>query len=132
MTGIANARQSWENFRASKAQLFWACAASVVATIAVGFIWGGWVTGGTASSMAAQAAMASRAELAAAVCVERFQKGPDATAQLAALQQSDTWKRDTFIESGGWATLAGMEKPVAGAASLCVQQLMTPAKTTTG
>jgi hypothetical protein len=130
MTGIANIHKRWESFQASKTQLFWACAACVVATIAVGFIWGGWVTGGTANTMAAQAATEARAELAASVCVERFAKGPDATAQLAALKSSDSWKRDTFIESGGWATLAGMEKPVSGAASLCVKQLMAPVKTT--
>jgi hypothetical protein len=124
MTGIASAQKSWVNFRASKSQLFWACAACAVATIVVGFTWGGWVTGGTANHMAVQAATEARAQLAAAVCVERFQKGPDAIAQLTALKNSDTWKRDSFIESGGWATMAGMDKPISGAASLCAQQLL--------
>lgn len=130
MTGTVGLYKRWENFQASKTQLFWACAACAVATIVVGFAWGGWVTGGTAKTMAAQAATEARAQLAASVCVERFQKGPDAVAQLTALQNSDTWKRDTFIESGGWATLAGMKQPVEGAASLCVKQLMAAAKTT--
>ena len=129
MTGIASPQKSWKNFQASKTQLLWACAACAIATIVVGFTWGGWVTGGSARSMAAQAATEARAQLAAAVCVERFQKGADAVAQLAALKNTDTWKRDTMIESGGWATLAGMKTPVEGAASLCVQQLMTQAKT---
>jgi hypothetical protein len=104
--------------------VFWACAGCVVATVVVGFTWGGWVTGGTASQMAARAASDAQAELAASVCVERFAKGPDANAQLTALKNSDSWKRDTFIEAGGWATLAGMDKPVAGAATLCAQQLL--------
>jgi hypothetical protein len=130
MTGIASVRQRWTNFNATKTQLFWACAACAIATIVVGFAWGGWVTGGTAGHMAAQAATEARAQLAASVCVERFQKGPDATAQLTALKNSDTWKRDTFIEAGGWTTLAGIEKPVAGAAGLCVQQLMAQASKT--
>lgn len=128
MTGIASLTQRWSDYRASKTQLFWACAACVIATLVVGFTWGGWVTGGTADQMAATAATEARAQLAASVCVERFAKGPDAIAQLAALKSSDSWKRDTFIEAGGWATLAGMDKPIAGAASLCVQQLMTQAK----
>jgi hypothetical protein len=129
MTGISSFRQRWEKLQASKAQLFWACAACVVATIVVGFTWGGWVTGGTASQMAAKAATEARAQLAADVCVERFAKGPDAVAQLATLKGSDSWKRDSFIEAGGWATLAGMDKPVAGAANLCAQQLLTQSKT---
>src|SRR5690349_17655722 len=129
MTGIVSLGKRWQNFQASKTQLFWACAACAVATIVVGFTWGGWVTGGTANLRAATAATEARAQLAASVCVERFAKGPDATAQLAALKGSESWKRDTLIEAGGWVTLAGMDKPVAGAASLCVQQLMAPPKT---
>jgi hypothetical protein len=129
MTGLSNLSKRWSDFQASKTQLFWACAGSVVVALVVGFTWGGWVTGGTANQRAATAATEARAQLAATVCVERFAKAPDATAQLAALKSSDSWKRDTFIESGGWATLTGMEKPVAGAASLCVQQLMAAPKT---
>jgi len=124
MTGIKSLTQRWENLQATKTQVVWACAASVAATMIIGFTWGGWVTGGTASQMAAKAATDARAQLAADVCVERFTKGPDAQAQLAALKSSDSWKRDPFIEAGGWATLAGMDKPVAGAATLCAQQLL--------
>ena len=43
-------------YRATKATLFWSCAACIVATVVVGFTWGGWVTGGTARSMAQNAA----------------------------------------------------------------------------
>jgi hypothetical protein len=129
MTGIASLKQRWETFQATKTQLFWACAGCVVAAVAVGFIWGGWVTGGTANQMAAKAASEARAQLAASVCVDRFAKGPDAIAQLATLKGSDSWKRDSFIEAGGWANLGGQDKPVAGAASLCAQLLLTP-KTT--
>jgi hypothetical protein len=129
MTGIADLTQRWTKAQASKTQVFWACVATVVATLVVGFTWGGWVTGGTANQMAAQARIEARAQLAASVCVERFAKGPDSTAQLATLKGSDTWKRDSFIDDGGWTTLAGMDKPVPGAASLCVRQLLDTPKT---
>jgi hypothetical protein len=122
-------RQRWENYRPSKTLAFWSCAACIVATLIIGFGWGGWVTGGTAGQMAAKSATDARAQLAAAVCVDRFAKGPEATARLASLKGSETWKRDTFIDDGGWTTLAGMDKPVAGAAILCVQQLLEPVKT---
>ena len=44
--------QRFQQYRASKAVLFWACAGSVVVATIVGFSWGGWVTGGTAQEMA--------------------------------------------------------------------------------
>ena len=113
-----------QDFKASKTQLFWACATCVVATMVVGFTWGGWVTGGTANGMAASAATGARAELAAAVCVQQFVNGPDAVAKLASLKGADAWKRDGIIEKDGWVTLVGMDKPVSGAAALCVRQLM--------
>ena len=114
----------WANYRASKAVVVWACAGSVLATLIVGFGWGGWVKGGTAQEMATKAAADARAELAAAVCIHQFAKGTMATSQLALLQGVESWKRDSFIEEGGWVTLPGVERPVAGAANLCAQQLL--------
>lgn len=116
--------ERWEDYRASKTALFWSCAGCVVATLVIGFAWGGWVTGGTAGQMATQAATGARAELAATICVERFAKGPDATAQLASLKGTDSWKQDKFIEDGGWVTLPGTENPIEGAAALCARQLI--------
>jgi hypothetical protein len=121
----------WEDYRASKSVLFWSCAGCAVATAIVGFAWGGWVTGGTAGQMVTNATTEARAELAAGICVERFAKGPDATAQLASLKATDSWNQDKFIEDGGWVTLPGTENPIAGAAALCARQLIdakAPAK----
>jgi hypothetical protein len=114
----------WEQYRASKTVVFWACAGCIVATLIIGFGWGGWVRGSTAERMATQAAMAGRADVAAAVCVSRFESGPDAAVNLASLKASDSWSRSTFIEKGGWATLIGTEKPISGAADLCAQRLI--------
>ncbi len=114
----------WEEYRASKTLVFWACAGCIVATLIIGFAWGGWVTGGTAERMATQAATAARADVAAAVCVSRFESGPDAAVNLASLKASKSWSRSTFIEKGGWATLTGTEKPISGAADLCAQRLI--------
>lgn len=115
----------WEDYRASKTVVFWCCAGCAVATVIVGFAWGGWVTGGNAGLMATQAATEARAELAATICVERFTKGPDATAKLASLKGiEDSWKQDKFIEEGGWVTLPGTVNPIDGAAALCARQLI--------
>lgn len=115
-----------QNFRATKTVLFWACAGSVVATMIVGFAWGGWVNGSTAEEMASDAASQARATLAAAFCVNQFGAADTATAQLASLKGLDSWKRDTFLEEAGWVTLPGVVKPVAGAAELCARELIDP------
>ena len=79
--------QRWEAYRPTKGRLFWSCAAGAIAgMIIVGFNWGGWMTGGTARSMAENAGVSARNGLAAAVCVDRFQAADDAHAQLAALK----------------------------------------------
>src|SRR5439155_4642225 len=44
--------EKWSDARPTKTIVFWACLASMVATMIVGFTWGGWVTGGTAVRMA--------------------------------------------------------------------------------
>lgn len=114
----------WEDYRASKTVVFWACAACILATLIAGFGWGGWVTGGTAATMIGKASAGGRAELAATICYNRFVSAPDAAAQLASLKSSDSWKREDFIRAGGWTTIAGIAAPVDGAAALCAQQLM--------
>src|SRR4051812_615849 len=118
-------QQSWtkrlEKYKASKTTIFWACASCVVATMVVGFVWGGWVTGATAREMATKAEAQGRAGLAASICLDAFAKGTDAKATLIALKGTESWKRNDFIEKGGWVTLPGAEKPVAGAAELCAK-----------
>ena len=82
MVGTQRLGQRWAGYKATKATLFWSGAACVVATVVVGFTWGGWVTGGTARSMAEAAAADGRDGLVAAICVDRFQAGSDAQGQL--------------------------------------------------
>ena len=48
--------QWFDQYKASKTALFWACAGSVVVATVVGFTWGGWTTGGSAQDMADKAA----------------------------------------------------------------------------
>jgi hypothetical protein len=116
--------KTWESYRASKSTLFWSCAGCAVATMIVGFTWGGWVTGGTAEKMTSAAASSARAELAATMCVTRFMGGPDMTAQLAALKASNSWNRNDLIDKAGWTTPPGIDKPIQGAGELCATRLL--------
>jgi hypothetical protein len=114
----------WENYQPSKSMLFWACLSAVIATIVLGFSWGGWVTGSTSQTLARTASEAARGELAAAICVERFDAAPDAGAKLAELKAlSDSYKKLQFVEAGGWATMPGQTAPDRLGAQSCATVL---------
>jgi hypothetical protein len=99
-----------EDYQPSKTVLFWGCAAAAIATMVVGFGWGGWVTGGTSRTMATTAADTARSELASAICVERFMAAPDSAARLVDLKAiPDSYKKREFVEAGGWATMPGQK-----------------------
>ena len=114
----------WEDYQPSKTMLVWACIAAVIATIVVGFSWGGWVTGGTSQTMAKAAGDTARGELASAICVERFNAAPDAAAKLAEFKAiPDSYKKRQFVEAGGWATMPGTTDPDRRGAEACATAL---------
>ena len=110
----------WEDYQPSKTMLVWACIAAVIATIVVGFSWGGWVTGGTSQTMAKAAGDTARGELASAICMERFNAAPDAAAKLAEFKAiPDSYTKRQFVEAGGWATMPGQTTPDRRGAEAC-------------
>lgn len=116
-------KEQFDNYRPSKTALFWSCVACVIVTIVIGFGWGGWVTGGTAEEMVDDAAEQSRAQLAAAICVDRFMAGNETRAQLVELKDLSSYQRGEFIEDGTWAVMPGSEQASDEAAELCADQL---------
>ncbi len=113
--------------RIPKAMIVLACIVGVMTTIAVGFTWGGWVTSTKAAGMASQASSTGQAKLAATICADRFMTASNAGTQTALLQWTETAQRGDFIRQGGWLTLPGMSEPVAGAADLCVRNILSVA-----
>jgi hypothetical protein len=115
---------SWMEFQPTKTMTFWSCAAVAVATMAIGFGAGGWVTGGTAGEMAQNASEKARAELVASACVEKYAAHDTFATDLAALKEASSWKQGDIVAEGGWATLAGMKEPLDDAARLCANKLV--------
>src|SRR5208337_211237 len=98
----------WEDYRPTKGVWLSSCAGCIVATLVIGFTWGGWVTGGTSTRMAADAADGARAQMAAADCVNRFEGGPAAVAQLAELKKAESsYRRSDMLQKAGWVTMPG-------------------------
>ena len=106
----------------------WGIAGGAIAAAIVGFSWGGWVTGGKADAEATQRANAAVVVALAPVCVERFQRATDVSANLAALKKVDSWSQGDFVEKGGWATAPGSKPPeqVSAVAKACAS-LLAPA-----
>lgn len=112
--------QRWDQARATKKVVFWFSVASIILTMIVGFNWGGWVTGGTAKTMA-QAAIVQRL---APICVSQFNQDPEKEQKLAELKDTSTWQRRTYIEKQGWATISDETKPNSQVAEACAKLLI--------
>lgn len=115
--------QRWRDYRPSKTEAFWTAAGCVVATLVIGFGFGGWVTGGTAESLAKTAADTARHQLAAAICVHEFMQAKDAREQLAALRKAEWYQRDKIVAASGWATMPDRKEPNMTVAEMCAAKL---------
>lgn len=102
---------------------FWGAAWGILAFTIVGFWQFGWVTGGSAEQMAQKRSEEAVAAVLALICVDSFRKQENASAKLVEAKQLSSWQRRDFVEKGGWATMPGSEKAVAGVAAACAERL---------
>jgi dienelactone hydrolase len=116
--------QRWSDARPTKTVVFWSCVASVVLTMIVGFSWGGWVTWGTARSMADGAARDAVVTRLAPICVLQFEADPAKEQNLAALKAESVWSRADYVSTHGWATMPGETEPDRKVADACATLLM--------
>ena len=65
--------------------------AGAIATIFVGFNWGGWSLGSTADKMAKEQSELAVVAALAPVCADKFRALPDAEAKKVALSKVDSW-----------------------------------------
>jgi len=108
----------------SLTRLLQGTAIGAVATIAIGFYWGGWVTGGTAKEMVQKSASSAVVAVLAPICVDKFRHAANATANLSELNKIGyAWERGTFVEKGGWATMPGSTSADAAVAQACAEML---------
>jgi hypothetical protein len=100
-------------------RLLQGAAAVAVATIVIGFNWGGWTLGNTAEKQVNYVEQASVVRVLAPICADKFQRSADANANLQALNKADPRKRDEIIQKAGWATFPGSEPESPGSRGLC-------------
>ena len=112
--------QRWDKVRPTKMIVFWISLAVIILTIIVGFNWGGWVTGGTAQTMANDAVV----QRLAAVCVGQYDQDLGKIQKLRELKNVSSYQRDDFVKEQGWATMPGEEEPNNRVADACAELLV--------
>jgi hypothetical protein len=94
-----------------------------VATMIIGFNWGGWVLGKAAEDNATQRVNVALVQAYGPVCIERFKHQPNAEAKWVELTKVDAWNRDDYIEKTGFATPPGSASPNTAVANACADAL---------
>ena len=100
-----------------------------VATMIIGFSWGGWHTGGTVKEMVSDATEKATVIALAPICADRFQKAAkEDNTLIAALGAVSYWQRDAHMMENGWATFSGSPEPNRTVAEACANMLKVALK----
>ena len=94
-----------------------------VATMIIGFNWGGWVLGKTAENDAALRVNTALVQAYGPVCIEDFKHQANVEAKWVELTKLDTWRRDDYIKESGFATPPGSTSPNPAIADACAEAL---------
>jgi hypothetical protein len=94
-----------------------------VFTMIIGFGFGGWQLSTNVERHAELRVNAALVTALTPICVEKFKQAPDVKATQVALIATDSWRRDSFVEKGGWATFPGSSEPNSGVAEACAKIL---------
>ncbi len=106
-------------------RLLQGAAVGAVATIFVGFNWGGWFLGSTAHEMAQEQSKLAVVAALAPVCADKFRAQPDAAAKTIALSKVESWKRaEEFPKE--FVTLPGETYPNSALVDACYALLLAP------
>lgn len=106
----------------SLTRLVQGAAGGCIITLIVGFGWAGWMLQSKAQKLADESTTNAVVAALAPICVDKFQHAADAKATLVALKSTDSWKQDSFVEKGGWATFPG-SAPNQSVAEACAKIL---------
>jgi hypothetical protein len=94
-----------------------------VATIVIGFTWGGWVFGTTFEAKSAQRVNEALVRGYALVCIDRFKQQANVEQKWTELAKVQAYRRDTYIQETGFATPPGSTSPNPAIADACADAL---------
>ena len=94
-----------------------------IATMVVGYNWGGWSLGSTADKMAKEQSELAVVGALAPVCADKFRALPDVAAKTIALSKVESWKRvEEFPKE--FVTLPGETSPSSALVKACYALLV--------
>ena len=103
--------------------VMWGAVGGAIALAAIGFGFGGWVTGGTAREMVQRSSTSAVVAALSPICVDKFQHSAEAAVNLVELKKISSYQQSSFIEKGGWATLPGSTSANSSVAQACADML---------
>lgn len=115
--------ERWTQARPSKTFVFWFGVAIVVATVTIGFTWGGWVTSSTAQTAAKSMAEDAVVHRLTSICVAAAKHDPARDKKLKELRDTGEWSRSDYVKKAGWATMPGDKDPDTTVADECARML---------
>src|SRR4051794_25391426 len=77
----------------------WGAAGGAIVAMIIGFVWGGWVTGGTSERAAGTAAQAAVVQNFVPLCAAKAEQQPD---QLLLLKKESSYRQTEFVIKAGW------------------------------
>ena len=87
------------NVKESIKPAIWGLVCGGIATMVVGFSWGGWITTGTAGQMEKASAKEAVVLAFTPLCVAMAEPQ---LAKLAELKELSSWKHNDFVADAGW------------------------------
>ena len=116
--------QRFTESRPTKTAVFWACAGCIVATLIVGFTWGGWVRGATATSMGVAMAEEAVTKRLAPMCEVQVNGDPARAEKIKALKDMSSYERGDYVKKQGWAKMPGEAEADGKVADECAKLVM--------
>jgi hypothetical protein len=101
-----------------------------VATMVVGFSYGGWMLGSSAETLAERRSATAVTEALVPVCIGQSKTDPEAAGKLAALKAlTSSYDQREFVMKSGWATIPASDAPNGDLAEACAKLLIKPLQT---
>jgi hypothetical protein len=98
--------------RGTPTHLLLGALAGCLATVVIGFAWGGWTLESTAKRMAEKRAAVAVTAVLAPMCAEKFREDANASANMIELKKVNSWLQDSsYVEKGGCVTFPGIASP---------------------
>jgi len=95
-----------------------------IATMVVGFNYGGWYLGSSAETLAQKQSTAAVVEALVPICISQSQMDPETVAKLKAFSAiKSSYEQRDFVMKAGWATMPAADAPNRDLASACADVL---------